>query len=240
MQTQEIRFTVTRQDYRAANYYIYFLSRIFLLRLSLAFLILFAIYLVLEQSGVLPFWEPSAYIAIAVAFWLLCHFFKIEQTVRRYARSKDNILNKQSILRFSDVRMTMKIPEKAFSSSGLFRDFPCAFETRSAFLVYTSASELFLIPRRALEAAQTARFRSILSAAMGDRFSSRHNKNAPHIPTEDEIKALAISKEKEEKEAAAKAALKEAKKRGNKPVLSITEKARLADAREMSTEKKDR
>lgn len=239
MQTQEVRFTVTRQDYRAANYYIFFLSKIILLRLSLAFLILFAIYLVLVQSGVLPFWEPSAYIAIAVAFWLLCQVFKLEQTVRRYAQSKDSILDKQSILRFSDVRMTMKIPEKAFSSSGLFSDFPCAFETRSAFLVYTSASELFLIPSRALDEAQTERFRSVLSTAMGDRFSSRHNKNAPHIPTEDEIKALAISKEKEEKEAAVKAALKEAKKRGKKPSLSIAEKARLADTREMSAEKKD-
>ena len=231
MQTQEVHFTVTKQDFRAANYYIYFLRRILLLRLAVAALIVFVVYMILVQFGVFEFWIPSGYIASAIIFWLLWHMTRIEQTVRRYARSKDNILNLKSILRFSDSRMTIKVPEKAFNSSGLFAEFPCAFETRSAFLVYTSGSDLFLIPRRAFSDKQKELFREILIRVMGDRFSSKYNKNAPHIPTAAEQSAEAARIEKEEQKAAAeqaekahKRAIKEAKKEG-RDLLAEEEKA---------------
>lgn len=221
MQTQEVTFTVTKHDYRCAYYYVHFLSRRLLLYIAGGTLALFLIYMVFVQTGLLPFWEPSAYIASFPVFWLLLQVTRLELTVYRYSRSAANILGKKSILRYTDIRMTMKIPEAAFSSSGLFADYPCAFETHRSFLVYTSGSDLFLIPRRAFGKEKLKVFRDVLIKAMGDRFSSRYNKNAPHIPTTAEIEAEKIKQEKAEAEAAAKEAekahkiaVREAKKEG--------------------------
>ena len=208
MQTQEVHFTVTKQDYRAANYYVYFLSKSILLYICGGTLVLFLIYMGLVQFGVLEFWIPSAYITSGAIFWLLWQMAKLETTVRRYSRSPENILNRKTVLRFTDTRMTVKIPEKAFNSSGMYADFPCAFESRFAFLVYTSGADLFLIPLRAFKPEQKLLFREILSNAMGDRFSSRYNKNAPHIPTTAELEAEKAKQEKAEQEAAAKEAEK--------------------------------
>ena len=221
MQTQEVIFAVNKQDYRAANYYMHFLSRRLLLYLTAGVLAAFVIYRILVDQGVLGFWEPSVYITGFAIFWLLLQVTKLETTVRRYAKSEKNILGKKSILRYTDTRMTMKVPEAAFNSSGMFADYPCAFEIRRAFLVYTSGSDLFLIPRRAFTQEKLEGFRSILIKAMGDRFVSPHNKNAPHIPTTAEIEAEKIKQEKAEQEAAEKEAerlhkiaVREAKKEG--------------------------
>lgn len=233
MQTQEVTFTVTKQDYRAANYYIHFLSRRLLLYLTLGTLTVFVIYRILVDHGVLAFWEPSVYITGFAIFWILLQITKLEMNVFRYGRSAKSILGKKSILRYTDTRMTMKVPEIAFSSSGFFADYPCAFEIRRAFLVYTSGSDLFLIPRRAFAKEKLEGFRSILIKAMGDRFSSRHNKNAPHIPTAAEIEAERIKQEKEEQEAAEKEAeklhriaVREARKEGRD---LLAEEARAAE-----------
>ena len=196
MQTQEVTFTVKKQDYRAAYYYIHFLSRRLLLYIAGGTLAVFLIYRVLVHFGVLGFWEISVYITSFAVFWLLLQVTKLEITIYRYGRSASNILGKKSILRYTDTRMTMKVPEIAFNSSGLFADYPCAFEIRRAFLVYTSGSDLFLIPRRAFTKEKLVVFRNILIKAMGDRFSSRHNKNAPHIPTAAEIEAEKIKQER--------------------------------------------
>lgn len=267
MQTQEVSFTVTKQDYRAANYYIHFMSRTLFLYVTAGTVILFLAYRMLVEAGVIGYWEPSLYITSFALFWILLQITKLETTVRRYARSPENILGKKSILRYTDTRMTMKIPEKAFSSSGLFAEYPAAFETRRLFLVYTSGSDLFLIPRRAFTKEKLETFRNILINAMGDRLSSRYNKHAPHIPTAAEIEAEQIKQTQAEEEAAAKEAekahklaVREAKKEGRdleaeearaaeeaaavvgpnfKPRRrSIADRANLVNNREKNAEKK--
>ena len=222
MQTQEIRFTVTKQDFRFANYYIWFLSRTIGLYVCGGTFILFVIYMVLVRLGIVPFWIPSGYIASGAVFWLLWQVSKVEISIRKYAKSPNSILGKKTILRFTDSRMSVKIPEKAFNSSGLIADYPCAFETRFAFLVYTSGADLFLIPQRAFKPETKSLFRDILIRTMGDRFDSRFNKNAPHIPTAAELEAKEVSKAKAEQEAAAK----EAEKAHKKAVLEARKEGR--------------
>ena len=233
MQTQEVTFTVKKQDYRAAYYYIHFLSRRLLLYIAGGMVALFLIYRLLVYFGVLEFRDISVYITSFAVFWLLLQVTKLEMTIYRYGKSAKNILGKKSILRYTDTRMTMKVPEIAFNSSGLFADYPCAFEIRRAFLVYTSGSDLFLIPRRAFTKEKAEVFRNILIKAMGDRFASRYNRNAPHIPTAAEIEAEKIKQEKAEQEAAEKAAekahkiaVREARKEGRD---LLAEEARAAE-----------
>ena len=208
MQTQEVSFTVTKQDYRAANYYIHFMSRTIFLYVSLGVLIAFMIYRTIVQYSALELWAPSVYITGAAVFWLLLQITKLEMTIRRYSKSSSNILGKKSILRYTDTRMTMKIPEIAFSSSGLFADYPAAFETRRSFLVYTSGTDLFLIPRRTFTKEKLEGFRNILIKAMGDRLASRYNKHAPHIPIAAEFEAEKIKQQQAEEKAAAREAAK--------------------------------
>ena len=208
MQTQEVVFTVTKRDYRAAYYYITYTNRKPLYVVNFGMIAAFTIYFILAEIGLLKFWSPSVYITSVAVFWLLWQITRIERSIRQYARSKESILDKKSILRFTDARMTVKIPEKAFSSSGLISDYPCAFENRLAFLVYTSGADLFLIPTRAFKKTQMELFRSILASIMGDRFVSRFNKHAPHIPTAAEIEAGKIKQAQAEEEAAAKEAEK--------------------------------
>ncbi len=212
MQTQEVSFTVTKQDYRAANYYIHFMSRTIFLYVSLGVLIAFMIYRTVVQYTALELWAPSVYITGAAVFWLLLQITKLETSIRRYSKSSANILGKKSILRYTDTRMTMKIPEIAFSSSGVFADYPAAFETRRSFLVYTSGSDLFLIPRRAFTREKLEGFRNILIKAMGDRLASRYNKNAPHIPIAAEFEAEKIKQQQAEEKAAAREAEKARRK----------------------------
>ncbi len=228
MQTQEVRFSVTKQDFRAANYYIYFISRSIGLYVCGGTAIAFVIYMVLVRLDILPFWVPSAYIASGAVFWLLWQFTKLEKTIRKYVGSADNILDKKTILRFTDVRMTIKIPEKAFNSSGMFADYPCAFETRSAFLVYTSGADLFLIPLRAFRDDQKKLFREILSRTLGDRFDSRFNKHAPHIPTAAEAEAKAQKDAEAEAKKAREAAIEEARKEGRDLLAEEAQAAREA------------
>ncbi|MBQ6196094.1 MAG: YcxB family protein [Lachnospiraceae bacterium] len=222
MQTQEVHFTVTKQDFRAANYYIHLLlNKMLFFYISVGVLILFLIHMILVRTAVMEYWIPSGYIASVAVFWLLWQITLLERSISRYARSSASMLNAKSILRFTDTRMTFRIPERAFNSSGLFKEFPCAFETRHAFLVYTSGSDLFLIPLRAFKDTQKEQFRNILKETMGDRFNSRFNRHAPHIATEAEEKAEAYNQKKEAEKAAAKEAerahklaVAEAKKEG--------------------------
>ena len=238
MQTQEVSFTVTKQDYRAANYYIHFMNRMLPILLMVGILLLFLVYRILIEVGVLPFWEPSLYIASFAVFWILLQVTKLETAVRRYAKSPSSILGKKSILRYTDTRMTMKVPEAAFNSSGLFADYPAAFETRSAFLIYTSGADLFLVPRRAFTDEKRDAFRNILIKAMGDRLSSRYNRNAPHIPTAAEIAAEEAKQTKNDKPAASEAA-PVPESSGYQPHRnSIADRANLVNNRGKNAEKK--
>ena len=208
MQTQEVIFSVTKKDFRAANYYVAYTNRKPLYSIAVGALLAYILYMILVKLGVLEFWVPSAYITSGALFWLIWQITKLERTIRQYARSKDNILDKRTILRFTETRMTVKIPETSFHSSGMIADFPCAFENRFAFLVYTSGADLFLIPVRAFKGSQKELFRKILAEIMGDRFVSRFNRHAPHIPSAAEIEAKA----KKDAEAAEKTAAEEAEK----------------------------
>ena len=221
MQTQEVHFSVTKQDFRAANYYIAYTNKKPLFVTVIGLLAAYVVYMVLVQLGVLKFWVLGAYLMSLAVFWLIWQMTKVERAIRAYMRSKDCLLYKKSILRFTDTRMTLRIPENGFNSSGMFADFPCAFETRTAFLVYASGADLFLIPLRAFKDQQKELFRNILAGTMGNRFVSRFNRHAPHIPTAAETEADAYNKAKAAEQAAAKEAekahklaVKEAKKEG--------------------------
>ena len=88
MQTQEVHFTVTKQDFRAANYYIHLLlNKMLFFYISVGVLVLFLIHMILVRTGVMEYWMPSGYIASVAVFWLLWQITLLERSISRYARS---------------------------------------------------------------------------------------------------------------------------------------------------------
>ena len=73
-------------------------------------------------------------------------------------------------------RIRIQIPARRVDVSFAVEKLACVFELSALFLLYVSAQDVYLLPKRALSDGQTDALRENFRARLGERFSSRFGK----------------------------------------------------------------
>lgn len=174
METQEIRYRVSKQNFRQASLYALFLRNRAMFRAGIVVVLAVAFYALLATQDVFPLDYLPIYIAAAYLIWMLVLMGREEQRVLRYIKSDASMLYTEYILRFSDSKLTIEVPEKHLHSSVAMAKLASAIEISGVFMLYLSADQLYLVPTDAMTQQQRAWLRESLRSKLGDRFLSRY------------------------------------------------------------------
>ena len=172
METVELTYRVLTADFREASYYALFLRKRGAFRLAAGALIVFFIYAVLCVNGVVTMHPAGIAVFLAALIWSLMQLAGVERRILQYAKAPDTLIGAVYTARFGTRRFTISIPERDFSVSGELSELAAVFEITHCFLLYVTGEQLFILPTREMTAEQAAALRSLLSAALGGRFSS--------------------------------------------------------------------
>ena len=173
MKRIETEFRPVLKEFRMASYYGLFLRhrralQILFVVLGAAALYYLGALLKLGTANPLVFFLAAAYL-----IWGLLLFAGAEKEIRRYIRSPESLLGCSYKMLIEGHRLRVEIPERKIRESFNLHNLACAFELASMFLFYTTPQNVYLLPKRALEAEETEALRAELEASLGERFSSR-------------------------------------------------------------------
>ena len=173
MQAIDVSYTVTVSDFRKATYYGLFLRHrraLQIMFLVLGFSVLYAIggALGLGTINYLVF-----FLALAYLIWGLLLFAGAEKGIKRFLASPQATLGCEYLVSIDEHHVRIRVPAKKGDVSILIKKLACAYELSSMYLLYVTTQEVYLLPKRALTAEQTAALRTLLRQTIGERFSSR-------------------------------------------------------------------
>ena len=173
MKKIEASFHTELTDFRRASYYGLFLRhrralQILFLVLGAALLYYIGARINLGTPNPLVFFLAAAYLV-----WGLLLFAGAEKEIRRYIKSPDSLIGCEYRVLLEDHRIRIEIPEKKVRESFNLHSLHCCFELASMFLIYTTPQNVYLLPKRALEAEEIEALREELVSSLGERFSSR-------------------------------------------------------------------
>lgn len=176
MQSIDISYTVTVSDFRKATYYGLFLRHrraLQIMFLVLGFSILYAIggAFGLGTVNYLVF-----FLALAYLIWGLLLFAGAEKGIKHFLASPQTTLGCEYLVSIDEHHLRIRVPAKKGDASFLIKKLACAYELSSMYLLYVSTQEVYLLPKRALTAEQTAALRNLLCRTLGERFASRFAK----------------------------------------------------------------
>ncbi|MBR2570844.1 MAG: YcxB family protein [Clostridia bacterium] len=169
-------YRITLSDYRMASYYGLFL------RHRKALLALFVMLFVAVLYGLASLFgagtaNPLVFLlAAAYAAWGLALCAGTEKTIRAYLRSDGNLIGLDYILDLDETRTTVQVPAKRIRTVFDTGRMACAFELHAMFLLYSTAAEVYILPKRALSDEDALSLRKLLRTRLKDRFSTRFEK----------------------------------------------------------------
>lgn len=175
--TVHTSYTVTVSDFRRASYFGLFLRHrrpLQILFVVTAGCILYA------AGGLLGFGTVNPLVFFLGGAYLIWGLFLLagaEKQVLQYIKSPDSHIGEPYDLEM-DGRGTVvfTLPRRGEQASFRLKDLACAFEMSQLFLLYTSASQTYLLPKRALTEEQQVWLRRALRQALGANFGSRFEK----------------------------------------------------------------
>ena len=172
METQEIRYRVSKKVFRQATLYAMFLRNRSTFRVGIAVVLAVAFYTILAVQGTFPLSYLPVYIAAAYLVWMLLLLGREEQRIFRYLKSDQSLLGIEYVLRFDENKLSVDIPEKKLRSTVALTKLASAIEISSVFMLYLSAEQLYLVPTSAMTESQRLKLRDLLSSRLGTRFFS--------------------------------------------------------------------
>lgn len=172
MDTQEIRYRVTKKVFRQASIYALLQRNRGTFRVGIVVILVVALYTAMAVQGVFRLDYLPIYIAAAYLIWILILLGREERRVLRYLKSDASLLGTEYVLRFDGSKISIDIPEKRLHNAVSFAKLVSAIEISSAFMLYVSAEQLYLVPTDAMTAEQRSALRSLLDSRLGERFYS--------------------------------------------------------------------
>lgn len=160
------------ENYRGA---VYFSTISNLRRFFKMFLFFFAfaiIYLVLGQLGVIPYFQIINFIVTAYLVFTLFQFGRIELAIYRYAKREDTLIGLDIIYNFYTKYFTVEIPSKQEKSNYSLDTVMEVVEMSSNFMIYMSASQIFIIPKNGMDENKLSEVRTYFITNLKGRFSS--------------------------------------------------------------------
>ena len=173
MSTIRVQYQIGLSDFRKASYYGLFLRErkpLLIFFCVMGFAILYGLGAFLSLGNANPF---VFLIAGAYLVWALFLFAGTEKQIRTYMRREDSILGVELCMTLDDRNMQMEIPSRKIRYSRAWNRLAAAFELNDLFLLYLSAEDVCLLPKRVLQPEEQKALRLTLKAKLQDRFSSR-------------------------------------------------------------------
>lgn len=158
----EIKYSVDLKDYRDAYYYIMFYKSRNAFRVAVIVIAVSLLYGALWVNRLVPGYPAVLLVASAYLVWMFIRFAGVERQIRAYARSSDNLIGLEYRATFKGRSYRFEIPQKSIKISGDAKNILTRFESAGCFLLYVSAQDLFIIPKRALDDGEAAGIREFL------------------------------------------------------------------------------
>ena len=173
MQAIDVSYTVTVSDLRKATYYGLFLRHRRPLRIMFLVLGVAVLYGIGGTLGLGTVNYLVFFIALAYLVWGLLLFAGAEKSIRQCLAAPGKTLGCEYLVSIDAHHIRVRVPSHNGDASFLLKKLSCVYEISSMFLFYVDLQEVYLLPKRALTAEQTAALRQELRGTLGDRFSSR-------------------------------------------------------------------
>ena len=169
----EINYRVSLSDFRKATYYGLVLRHrrpllIMLVVLAGSLLYYIGAALGLGQANYLVFFLAAAYL-----IWGIFLFAGAERQIRGYLKSPDCLLSCDYTAVFEEHRLRIRIPQRKIDNSYPLNKLACAFELNDLLLLFISAQDVYIVPKRELSSEQLSPVRENLRSKLNTRFSSR-------------------------------------------------------------------
>lgn len=176
MSELHVSYTVTVSDFRKASYFGLFLRyrrpfQILFVVLAGSFLYAVGGALGLGEVNALVFFIGAAYLA-----WGLLMLAGTEKQVLRYLKSPESMIGQTYEVSVSGEQIRFSMPGRGETAVFPLGKLTCVFEISQLFLVYTSATQVYLLPKRALAPEQQLWLRRLFRTALGANFGSRFDK----------------------------------------------------------------
>lgn len=123
--------------------------------------------------GLMPVFMLPAYVFLGYSIWAVVLFAQLEYGILKYAKNKDNMINKKIILTFARGGLKLDTPHNGKSASFKLSDLFLAFELSNMFLLYLDGAQSVMLPHRAMTPQQRAEVRELLQDNLHERFSTR-------------------------------------------------------------------
>lgn len=166
-------YVLNIHDFRRATYYGLFVRYILALRIMVLVVAGSVAYAVAGYLGFISVSPLIFFIAVAYLVWAALIFGKAERNMRSYMKSRQSLLGCAYEIELTKTRIRLRIPERdldvAFSVSELY----CVFEISSLFLIYVSAEQVYIVPKRAFSDEDAEAIRKNFSAKLDKRFRTR-------------------------------------------------------------------
>ena len=169
----QTEYQITLSDYRKVSYYGLFLRYRRPLQILFAVLIGAGLYCLgaLLGLGQINIFVPL--LAGAYLVWGLLLFAGAEKAIRTYLRQDDCLIGCTYSVLSDKKQIRLQVPERKIDVFLPIAKLAFVFETSFAFLLYTSAQDVYILPVRALSDAQRKLIRENLRKALPQRFSTR-------------------------------------------------------------------
>lgn len=165
----ETTYRLTVGDYRQACYYGLAMRQY----KSLRFLLLL-IGALLVSVFTMSMWPQgqqfTALLTVIVGLWLLTTFGRLEKSIYRYLKSEQNMIGCEYKVALESHRITVRVPERNIHVSVRTNELAAVFALTKEFMIYTSATDTYLLPYRALTAEQVSEVKENFRRMLGERF----------------------------------------------------------------------
>ena len=166
-------YTVTLGDFRRATYYALAIRSRTAFLIAAAFLLAGLCLLGATAAGLASTSPLFLFITAASFVWFLMTFARAEGSIRTYLRSDGCLIGRKTLFTMEGNRIGIEIPEKRISAKLQANRLGVAFEISTVFLLYTNASQVYIVPRRAFTEEELRQIRKMLKEQLPGRFSSR-------------------------------------------------------------------
>ena len=170
-------YQLTTNHYRTAVYYAAVLRHRLMLIIAIAVGLTALACWISSALGFMPPFMLPAYLFIGYAIWLLFICGSLEHGILKYSKNPDCILYKDMSVTFAKGNMKVDTPYNKKSFTVSLNKLFYAFELNNIFIIYVDGAQSILLPHSALSASERAEVRSLLTNALGDRFSTRFGYN---------------------------------------------------------------
>ena len=174
MEKSSKEYRVTLGDYRLASYYALAVRNRVAFRIAIGALCFGVCYLAATAFGFLILHPVILFVAAAYLVWVLIMMAQEELVIRNYVRSKNCLIGLQSQFTMEGNRIRIRIPEKNITADMTVNRLVLAIELSKIFLLYSTAENVYLVPKRVFTEAELRTIRSTLRKQLPGRFTSRY------------------------------------------------------------------